>query len=100
MGCRLQNFRLDVLWVCLGAPKQEKLILDISSTVNSKILSGVGAALSFYTGDVRRAPKLLRLLGLEWLHRSILAPRRLGRRNLSSNPKFLFEFCKNIFRGQ
>lgn len=91
---RLKKTDLDVLWICIGAPKQEKIALDLASRTNTKVIAGVGAALSFFTGDVLRAPALLRILGLEWLHRSIMSPSRLGMRNLSSNPKFLFEIFK------
>lgn len=86
---KARGMSLDILWVCVGAPKQEKLAARLKGVVNVKVISGVGAALAFYTGDDNRAPSFLRMLGLEWLYRSLKNPSRLGKRNFTSNPKFI-----------
>lgn len=88
---------LDILWICVGAPKQEKLGARLREVVDAKIISGVGAALGFYTGDDNRAPLFLRKIGLEWVYRSFMNPARLGRRNLMSNPKFIVYLVKYLF---
>jgi N-acetylglucosaminyldiphosphoundecaprenol N-acetyl-beta-D-mannosaminyltransferase len=69
-----------VLFVALGAPKQEKWIVQNLKKIPSvKLAIGVGGAFDFISGRVRRAPKFFRLLGLEWLWRLFCQPWRVGR---------------------
>ncbi|MFH1631561.1 MAG: WecB/TagA/CpsF family glycosyltransferase [bacterium] len=69
-----------VLAVALGAGKQEKFIVDyLSSLPSVKIAIGVGGALEMIGGTLKRAPRLMRRAGLEWLWRVIIEPRRAGR---------------------
>lgn len=79
----------DIVWVALGAPKQECWMSDHRSTLFAPILIGVGAAFDFHAGLVRRAPQLVQRSGLEWLFRLCMEPRRLWRRYLTGNPQFL-----------
>lgn len=72
----------DVVYVALGSPKQENLIDRLRTRVPHAWWVGVGISLSFVTGQVRRAPRWMRLSGLEWLHRLAQEPRRLARRYL------------------
>ena len=76
--------QVDILWVGLGAPKQEKWMLQNVGKINAPVMIGVGAAFDFHSGNVRWAPSLVRQLGLEWAFRLIQEPRRLWRRNLDS----------------
>lgn len=70
----------DILFVALGHGKQEKWIAQhLKELPSVKIAMGVGGALDFIAGHVRRAPRLLRLLGLEWLWRLLRQPWRLPR---------------------
>ena len=71
----------------LGCPKQEIWINEASKSINAPIF-GVGAAFDFYTGNVRRAPFLLRKYGLEWLFRLLMEPERLFLRYLKTNSIF------------
>jgi N-acetylglucosaminyldiphosphoundecaprenol N-acetyl-beta-D-mannosaminyltransferase len=70
----------DVVYVALGSPKQERLIMQLRSSLPAAWWMGVGISLSFVTGDVQRAPLWVQRLGLEWLHRLLQEPRRLFRR--------------------
>ncbi|MCL1160654.1 WecB/TagA/CpsF family glycosyltransferase [Shewanella chilikensis] len=81
----------DVLFVGLTAPKQEKLIHQIRSKVDVRMVSGIGAVFDFYAGTVVRPHPLWVKLHLEWFVRLIGEPKRLWRRNFVSTPLFLLE---------
>jgi N-acetylglucosaminyldiphosphoundecaprenol N-acetyl-beta-D-mannosaminyltransferase len=75
-----QNFQPDVLLVALGAPWQEKFIYhNLSQLPSVKIGIGVGGAFDFLTGRIKRAPKIMRVIGLEWLWRLFMQPWRWRR---------------------
>lgn len=57
--------------------------------LRAPVLLGVGAAFDFHTGRVRQAPSWMQSRGLEWLFRLAVEPRRLWRRYLSNNPRFV-----------
>jgi N-acetylglucosaminyldiphosphoundecaprenol N-acetyl-beta-D-mannosaminyltransferase len=72
----------DIVFVALGAPKQEVLIRALRPHMPRAWFLGIGISFSFVTGAVERAPKLLQRLGLEWVHRMAQEPARLGKRYL------------------
>lgn len=72
----------EIVYVAIGSPKQEKLILELLPVLPRTWFLGVGISLSFVTGEVRRAPVWMQRAGLEWLHRLWQEPKRLGRRYL------------------
>jgi len=78
----------DVVWIGLGAPKQEKWMADHVGKIDSAALIGVGAAFNFHAGTVPWAPRFVRRWGLEWAYRLLTEPRRMWKRNLDS-PLFL-----------
>lgn len=80
----------DVLWIGMTAPKQEKWIYKNKSQLNVKFIGAIGAAFDFFTGHKKRSPIFFQRIGFEWLPRFLQEPRRLWRRNLVSNPRFLF----------
>ncbi len=82
--------RADVVWVGLGAPKQEKWMDAHHGDINATAMIGVGAAFDFHSGNVKWAPGWIRKLGLEWAHRLALDPKRMWRRNVDS-PVFLMK---------
>ena len=69
----------DVVLVCLGAPKQEKWMAKNGADTGAHLLCGLGGSLDVFAGVVERAPKAFQKLGLEWLHRLIKEPKRIGR---------------------
>ncbi len=79
----------DVVWVGLGAPKQELFMSAIRSRLEAPVLAGIGAVFDFAAGTKRRAPAWMQRCGLEWAHRLVREPRRLGRRYLTTNASFL-----------
>lgn len=93
LRCELKAKKPDIVYVALGAPKQERVIAKLRQDCPSSWMLGVGISLSFIAGQVKRAPIWMQQLGLEWLHRMLQEPRRLIRRYLFSN---LF-FCLQLF---
>ena len=79
----------DVVWVGLGAPKQEVLSHRLRAAKVAPAIVTIGATFDFVAGTKPRAPKLLRACGLEWLFRVTLEPRRLWRRYLVGNVQFV-----------
>lgn len=78
-----------VVWVGLGAPKQERWIAAVSKLAPGVMFFGVGAAFDFLGGNRGRAPLIMQQLGLEWTHRLATDPKRLWKRYLVSNSRFL-----------
>lgn len=87
----------DILFVGLGCPKQERWIAGHRNSL-SCVMLGVGAAFDFYAGHKAQAPKWMQAAGLEWLFRLCREPRRLWRRYLYHNPRFLFHFVRQLAR--
>lgn len=77
-----------IVWVGLGAPKQELWLSMISTLAPTTMFFGVGAAFDFLSGLKVRAPRWMQHTGLEWAHRLAHEPRRLWRRYLRSNVRF------------
>ncbi|MBD3311748.1 MAG: WecB/TagA/CpsF family glycosyltransferase [Candidatus Magasanikbacteria bacterium] len=87
----------DILFVAFGHPKQEKWINQYLKEMPSlKIAMGVGGSFDFISGKVKRAPKWIRTIGLEWLWRLILQPWRI-KRIWKATGKFLFLNYKKLY---
>ncbi|ADB31809.1 glycosyl transferase, WecB/TagA/CpsF family [Kribbella flavida DSM 17836] len=80
--------RPDIVWVGLGAPKQERWMAEHRDRLDAAILIGVGAAFDFHTGRLDRAPVWMQKSGLEWSYRLYKEPRRLWRRYVLGIPRF------------
>jgi N-acetylglucosaminyldiphosphoundecaprenol N-acetyl-beta-D-mannosaminyltransferase len=89
---RVRVARPDVVLVALGAPKQEIWIDLVRDDLRPAVMIAVGASLDFMAGTVPRAPRWVSKVGLEWLFRLSREPRRLWRRYLLHDPKFLAIF--------
>lgn len=81
----------DVLFVCLGAPKQELFMARHQKELSVGLMIGLGGSLDGFAGTVKRAPKWMIRCNLEWLYRLLKEPRRLGR--MMRLPKFVLA-CK------
>lgn len=81
--------RPDIVFVALGSPKQELLIERVRDAVPHAWWIGVGISFSFVAGTVKRAPRWVQRMGLEWAHRLAQEPRRLWSRYLWSGPPFV-----------
>ncbi|MET0341170.1 MAG: WecB/TagA/CpsF family glycosyltransferase [Polyangiales bacterium] len=81
----------DIVLVAFGSPKQERVIGALRGRLPNAWWIGVGISLSFIAGHVKRAPELVQVLGLEWVHRLVQEPRRLFRRYVVEDLPFAFE---------
>lgn len=69
----------DLLFVCLGAPKQEKWMARWGQHTGAKLAIGLGGCLDVFAGNVQRAPERWQKMGLEWAYRLKKEPKRIGR---------------------
>lgn len=86
---------VDVLFVGIGCPKQEIWMSNAKPNVNCLML-GVGAAYDFISGSKRHAPIWMQKLGLEWFFRLCSEPKRLWKRYLKQNPRFIYYFLQQL----
>ena len=84
----------DIVWIGLSTPKQEHWMATYRSRLEAPVLIGVGAAFDIHAGELRQAPSWLQERGLEWLYRLIREPRRLWRRYLRNNPRFVVDVLR------
>ena len=85
----LRGFGPDLVFVCLGSPKQELWVDAWRHELPDALYIGAGAAADFLVRKVSRAPRWMRSSGLEWVYRLLQEPRRLGRRYLLRGPRFV-----------
>lgn len=78
----LAGMNPDIVFLCLGSPKQEKFFMELQQELPPATYIGAGAAVDFASGVKSRAPKVVQKLGLEWTWRLAQEPRRLARRYL------------------
>jgi N-acetylglucosaminyldiphosphoundecaprenol N-acetyl-beta-D-mannosaminyltransferase len=94
----MNNSGADVVWVGVGAPKQEKWMAAMRERLDAPVLLGVGAAFDFHAGLVPQAPLWMQSAGLEWSYRLAHEPRRLWRRYARYNPRFVTGFARQYLR--
>lgn len=90
----INDFRPDILFVGMTAPKQEKWVHANRSMIAADVVASIGAVFDFYAGNKSRGPSMIRSLGLEWFARLVQEPRRLWRRTFISAPIFMFDLLK------
>ena len=97
----IRRARPDVLLVAFGAPKQERWIEHhlLSKELDAPVSVGVGATFDFLVGRQRRAPRWMRRIGLEWMHRMMTQPRRLTPRYVRDTLTFA-RLCLSELRGR
>jgi N-acetylglucosaminyldiphosphoundecaprenol N-acetyl-beta-D-mannosaminyltransferase len=88
--------RADVVWAGIGVPKQEKWMMRMRPLLDAPVLIGVGAAFDFHAGLVPQAPAWIQDSGLEWAYRLAHEPRRLWRRYMRYNPRFVHAFARQL----
>ena len=93
---QVRRVRPDFLWVGLSTPKQERFMAAEIDRLEARILVGVGAAFDFHAGRVAQAPRWIQRSGFEWLYRLFKEPRRLWRRYLRNNPRFLWRIAGQL----
>lgn len=93
---KIRAAQADVVFVCLGAPKQEKWMVQYGPDTGAHLMAGLGGVLDVYAGNVKRAPEVWQKLGLEWCYRLIHQPSRMGR--MAKLPLFLVDAWKESRR--
>lgn len=93
---QINGVKADFVWVGLGAPKQEQWMAAHQGKIEGFMI-GVGAAFDYYAGNIDRAPAWMQRCNLEWLYRLIQDPKRLFKRYLYTNTKFMWNA---IIRGK
>ena len=94
VAAEIERCGADVVWVGIGVPKQEKWMAQMRPALAAPVLVGVGAAFDFHAGLVPQAPGWIQTAGLEWAYRLAREPRRLWRRYLHYNPRFVLGFVR------
>lgn len=87
----------DVVYVCLGAPKQENFMYRNRERLHVRMMIGLGGTLDGIAGTVKRAPKWMIKLRLEWFYRLLKEPRRIGR--MMRLPKYVLAAVKKRMKG-
>jgi exopolysaccharide biosynthesis WecB/TagA/CpsF family protein len=93
----INEARPDIVWVGLSTPKQERWMAAHRNRLRASVLLGVGAAFDFHAGLKPQAPRWMQRMGLEWLFRLAVEPRRLWRRYLTNNPRFVWSVTRQAF---
>lgn len=91
---KINSFQPDVLFIGMTAPKQEKWAYQQFNQLQVGHVCCIGAVFDFYAGTIKRAPKWMIRLGLEWLYRLLKEPRRMWRRYLIGNTRFIWTILK------
>ena len=94
----IRRAEADIVFVCLGAPKQEKWIAAHGEAAGARLYLGLGGSLDVFAGKAERAPERFQRLGLEWLYRLLKEPSRIGR--MAKLPLFLVSAAGARLRGR
>ncbi len=94
----IQAAGADVLMVALGQPKQEFFMRNCRDQLNCKVAVTCGGMFDFFSGAKPRAPRVMRSLGMEWVYRLWIEPKRMWRRYIYGNPAFLLRAMRTIVR--
>jgi exopolysaccharide biosynthesis WecB/TagA/CpsF family protein len=100
VGAQVRATRPDVLLVALGNPMQERWIHEHRGQLGVPVSVGVGALFDYLAGQVPRAPRLVLALRAEWIFRLLVEPKRLWRRYVMGNPRFVWRLIRSRRREQ
>ena len=93
---QVREARPDIIWVGLGAPKQERFMAQFVDQLQVPLMIGVGAAFDYHTGRLRDCSDWVKRAGLQWLHRLAQDPKRLWKRYLRAIPAFLWHIALQL----
>lgn len=79
----------DLIWIGLGAPKQERWMAENHKQLNRGLMLGIGAGFDYLAGNTSHAPNWMKKYALEWLYRLVQEPRRLFKRYFTTNSLFI-----------
>lgn len=91
----LKAARPNIVWTCFGCPKQETWLAEHRYNLPPAAYLAIGAAFAFHAGKVRMAPPILQRIGMEWAYRLVCEPRRLFKRYLVNNTRFVIALLKD-----
>ncbi|MEI6890823.1 MAG: WecB/TagA/CpsF family glycosyltransferase [Pontiella sp.] len=97
---RINATQPDIVWCGLGTPKQDYWVSEFRPRLDCAAILAVGAAFNFHAGHVRQAPRWMMQSGLEWLFRLLVEPKRLWRRYIIGNPRFICQTLKQVVRAK
>jgi len=95
----INSSAVKILFVGIGCPKQEKWMAKHKKNLNC-VMIGVGAAFDFFSGEKKHAPVWMQKIGMEWFFRLISDPKRLWKRYLKHNPRFVYYFLKQLLKNK
>lgn len=98
LAVQVRNARPDIMWIGLSTPKQERFMAQYVNRLQVPLLVGVGAAFDYHTGRIRDCSPGIKRVGLQWLHRLVQDPKRLGRRYLRNNPAFIWNIALQLLK--
>ncbi len=93
LAAEIEALAPDFLWVGLSTPKQERWMAAHVGRLRAGVMLGVGAAFDLNAGLLRRSPRWMQRIGMEWFFRLCVEPRRLWRRYLGNNPRFILSIA-------
>ena len=96
----IRDAKAQFVWIGLGCPKQERLLVRLKPKLPPGCYAAVGAAFAFHAGRVSQAPKWMQDRGLEWVYRLVAEPRRLWKRYLVYNTLFLAYLAQESVMGR
>ena len=95
----VNTFGPEVLFIGMTAPKQEIWAHQNFKKIQAKRVVSIGAVFDFYAKTVKRAPQWMIFFGLEWLYRLLKEPKRMWKRYLIGNTKFIWQILKGKFKS-
>jgi N-acetylglucosaminyldiphosphoundecaprenol N-acetyl-beta-D-mannosaminyltransferase len=95
---RVRRAAPDVLFAAFGAPKEQKWLYRFCQDLRVPVSMGIGSSLDYLAGRLRRAPRWMQTVGLEWSYRLVQEPRRLWRRYLLNDPPFFYYLVREMVR--
>jgi len=99
----INQSKADILFVALGASVQELFIEKYKKQIDAKLFFGVGGLFDFYSKSIKRAPLFIREIGFEWTFRMLQEPKRMWKRYIIGNPRFLykvFQYKKSLNKNK
>jgi N-acetylglucosaminyldiphosphoundecaprenol N-acetyl-beta-D-mannosaminyltransferase len=94
---QVRKLKPDIFWVGVSTPKQERFMAEYIHKLDTKVMIGVGAAFDIHAGIIKDAPKLFKIIGMQWFYRLCKEPKRLWRRYLYNNPVFVYKYLMQLF---
>lgn len=100
MAAAIKAAKADIVWVGLGTPKQIYCAHELAKKTQVKYIITIGAAFDFHTGRIKKAPHWIQKIGMEWMFRLLMEPKRLFKRYFRVVPQFLWFALLDGIRGK